>query len=218
MAAINTTPKVSADKGRTFSTLVNLWPYMWPSDRADLKLRVVIAFVALIAAKVVGVLVPYSFKWATDTLTGQGHAPSALPLIIAAPVALVLAYNIGRLVTTALAQLRDALFARVGLHAVRQLAYLTFVHLHELSLRFHLERRTGGLSRIIERGTTGIENIVRHVILNTRADGGRVRADRRHRLVPVQLHLRDRHRRRRSASMCGSRFTRATGASRSVAR
>ena len=79
----------------------------------------------------------------------------------------MLAYNVGRFVTTGFTQIRDALFARVGLHAVRQLAYPTFVHLHDLSLRFHLERRTGGLSRIIERGTTGIENIVRHVILNT---------------------------------------------------
>ena len=160
-------PKVSADRGRTFSTLWNLWPYMWPSDRPDLKLRVVIAFLALLAAKLVGVLVPYSFKWVTDALTGAKAPPSFIPLLIAAPVALVLAYNVGRFVTTGFTQIRDALFARVGLHAVRQLAYRTFQHLHDLSLRFHLERRTGGLSRIIERGTTGIENIVRHVILNT---------------------------------------------------
>jgi ATP-binding cassette subfamily B protein len=159
--------KVSADSGRTFSTLRNLWPFMWPSDRPDLKFRVVVAFAALLAAKGVGMLVPYSFKWATDALTGQGKPPSYLPLVIITPVALVLAYNGGRFVTTAFSQIRDALFARVGLHAVRRLAFLTFVHLHELSLRFHLERRTGGLSRVIERGTTGIENIVRHVILNS---------------------------------------------------
>lgn len=160
-------PNVSADRGRTFSTLWNLWPYMWPSDRPDLKLRVVIAFAALVAAKIVGVLVPYSYKWTTDALTGAKAPPSFLPLLIAGPIALVLAYNVGRFVTTGFGQIRDALFARVGLHAVRQLAYRTFEHLHDLSLRFHLERRTGGLSRIIERGTTGIENIVRHVILNT---------------------------------------------------
>ncbi len=160
-------PAVTADKGRTFSTLWNLWPYMWPSDRPDLKARVLIAFLALVAAKVVTVLVPYSFKWVTDALTGQGAPPSFVPLLIAGPVALVLAYNVGRFVTTAFTQIRDALFARVGLHAVRQIAFRTFVHLHDLSLRFHLERRTGGLSRIIERGTTGIESIVRHIILNT---------------------------------------------------
>ncbi len=162
----DTVPKVSADSGRTFSAILHLWPYMWPTDRPDLKFRVVVAFAALVAAKVVGVLVPYSYKWATDTLTGQGSPPSYLPLLIAGPVALVLAYNLGRVLTSGFAQVRDALFARVGLHAVRQLAYRTFVHLHGLSLRFHLDRRTGGLSRIIERGTTGIENIVRHVILN----------------------------------------------------
>jgi ATP-binding cassette, subfamily B, heavy metal transporter len=162
----DTTSKVSADRGRTLSALWTLWTYMWPADRPDLKARVLIAFLALVAAKVVTVVVPYSFKWATDVLTGQGTPPSYVPLIIAGPVALVLAYNIGRFIQSGFAQVRDALFARVGLHAVRQLAYRTFLHLHGLSLRFHLERRTGGLSRIIERGTTGIENIVRHVILN----------------------------------------------------
>jgi ATP-binding cassette, subfamily B, heavy metal transporter len=158
--------RISADRGRTFAALWTLWTYMWPADRPDLKARVLIAFLALVAAKVVTVLVPYSFKWATDVLTGQGTPPSYWPLVIAGPVALVLAYNLGRFIQSGFAQVRDALFARVGLHAVRQLAYRTFMHLHGLSLRFHLERRTGGLSRIIERGTTGIENIVRHVILN----------------------------------------------------
>jgi ATP-binding cassette subfamily B protein len=90
-----------------------------------------------------------------------------VPALLAGPLMLVLAYNFGRVLSTTLNQVRDALFARVGQHAVRQLAYRTFVHLHELSLRFHLERRTGGLSRIIERGTTGIETIVRFTILNS---------------------------------------------------
>jgi ABC-type transport system involved in Fe-S cluster assembly fused permease/ATPase subunit len=80
---------------------------------------------------------------------------------------LVIAYNVARLVQWGFNQLRDALFASVGQYAVRQLAYRTFVHLHRLSLRFHLERRTGGLSRVIERGTKGIETIVRFTILNT---------------------------------------------------
>ncbi len=167
MADATIAPKVSADRGRTFSALSNLWPVMWPADRPDLKRRVVVAFFALFAAKIVTVLVPYSYKWATDALAGDAKTPALLPLVIAGPVALVLTYNLGRVVGMGFAQLRDALFARVGLHAVRQLAYRTFTHLHALSLRFHLERRTGGLSRVIERGTTGIENIVRHVILNT---------------------------------------------------
>lgn len=160
-------PAVSADRGRTFGTLWNLWPYMWPSDRPDLKVRALLAVLALVVAKVVTVLVPYAYKWTADALTGEGALPDFVPLIFAAPVVLVFAYNFGRLFSTGLNQLRDALFARVGQHAVRRLAYRTFVHLHGLSLRYHLERRTGGLSRVIERGTNGIETIVRFTILNT---------------------------------------------------
>ncbi|RVD32236.1 ABC transporter ATP-binding protein/permease, partial [Mesorhizobium sp. M8A.F.Ca.ET.023.02.2.1] len=93
--------------------------------------------------------------------------PPPLPSFMLAPVMLVIAYNVLRLVQLGFNQLRDALFARVGQHAVRQLAFRTFVHMHQLSLRFHLERRTGGLSRIIERGTKGIETIVRFIMLNT---------------------------------------------------
>ncbi|WP_163271725.1 ABCB family ABC transporter ATP-binding protein/permease [Chelativorans alearense] len=148
-------------------TLVNLWPYMWPSDRRDLKFRVVMATVFLVLAKVILVLVPYFYKWATDVLSGEGTAPAYLPAILAGPLMLVVAYNLVRVVQLGFNQLRDALFASVGQHAVRQLAYRTFVHMHALSLRFHLERRTGGLSRIIERGTKGIDTIVRFTILNT---------------------------------------------------
>ncbi|HHZ07748.1 MAG TPA: ATP-binding cassette domain-containing protein [Rhizobiales bacterium] len=159
---------VSADSGSIFRTLFNLWPYMWPSGRADLKARVVWATVFLVVAKFVLLAVPYFFKWATDSLSADGAAvPPLLPAFLLTPVMLVIAYNVVRVVQVGLNQLRDSLFARVGQHAVRQLAYKTFVHMHELSLRFHLERRTGGLSRIIERGTKGIETIVRFTILNT---------------------------------------------------
>lgn len=158
---------VSADSGSTFNTLANLWPYMWPADRADLKLRVVWATIFLVVAKLILVLVPYFFKWATDALTGELQPADYIPVILVGPVMLVLAYNVVRIVQLGFNQLRDALFARVGQHAVRQLGYRTFVHMHKLSLRFHLERRTGGLSRIIERGVKGIETIVRFTILNT---------------------------------------------------
>ncbi|KJS12120.1 MAG: metal ABC transporter permease [Hoeflea sp. BRH_c9] len=162
-----TTKTVSADKGNPFSTLKNLWPYMWPADRPDLKLRVLWATLFLLLSKLVLISVPYFFKWATDALNGDPTAASWIPALIATPVMLVVAYNVVRIVQWGFNQLRDALFARVGQHAVRQLAYKTFVHMHELSLRFHLERRTGGLSRVIERGTKGIETIVRFTILNT---------------------------------------------------
>lgn len=151
----------------TFGTLRNLWPYMWPADRADLRARVTWATLLLVVAKLTLVAGPYFFKWATDALAGDAKSPPPLPSFLLAPVMLVVAYNVVRLVQLGFNQLRDALFARVGQYAVRQLAFRTFVHMHQLSLRFHLERRTGGLSRIIERGTKGIETIVRFIMLNT---------------------------------------------------
>ncbi|MCG7506985.1 ABCB family ABC transporter ATP-binding protein/permease [Mesorhizobium retamae] len=157
----------AADTGTTFQTLRNLWPYMYPADRPDLRWRVTWATLLLVVAKLVLVAGPYFFKWATDALAGTGQYNPPLPEILLAPIALVIAYNVLRLVQLGFNQLRDALFARVGQHAVRQLAFRTFVHMHQLSLRFHLERRTGGLSRIIERGTKGIETIVRFIMLNT---------------------------------------------------
>jgi ABC-type transport system involved in Fe-S cluster assembly fused permease/ATPase subunit len=162
-------PGVSADRGALLSTLVNLWPYIWPSDRRDLKLRVFGAFVLLLLAKLATMATPFTFKWATDALTGQGSAPVAanewLIWALAAPAVLTIAYGGMRIVTAALTQMRDGVFAKVAMHAVRRLAYRTFIHMHELSLRFHLERKTGGLTRVLERGRNGIETIVRMVIL-----------------------------------------------------
>ncbi|MFC4625138.1 ABCB family ABC transporter ATP-binding protein/permease [Daeguia caeni] len=158
---------VSAESGQTLKTLRNLWPYMWPADRRDLRMRVVWASFYLVLAKIVLILVPYFFKWVTNALNGQFNPPDYIPHILVGAVMLVVAYNAAKIIQAGLNQLRDALFASVGQHAVRQLAYKTFVHMHQLSLRFHLERRTGGLSRIIERGTKGIETIVRFTILNT---------------------------------------------------
>ena len=158
---------ISADAGNPLQTIINLWPYMWPQGRPDLKMRVVWATVFLIVAKFVLISVPYFFKWATDALNGKLDMAGIVPMFLLGAVALVLAYNLTRLIQIGLNQLRDALFASVGQHAVRQLAYKTFVHMHRLSLRFHLERKTGGLSRVIERGTKGIETIVRFTILNT---------------------------------------------------
>ncbi len=130
-------------------------------------MRVVWATLFLVLSKFVLILVPYFFKYATDALNGNLKAPALLPDWLLAPVMLVLAYNVARVTQWGFNQLRDALFARVGQHAVRQLAFRTFQHMHKLSLRFHLERRTGGLSRVIERGTKGIETIVRFTILST---------------------------------------------------
>ncbi|MEL7274376.1 MAG: ABC transporter ATP-binding protein/permease [Pseudomonadota bacterium] len=140
---------------------------MWPADRPDLKKRVFYAFIFLVIAKLVTAIVPFFFKYATDALDGKELDVFWLPAALLTPVMLVFGFVTARIVMTAFNQLRDALFARVGQHAVRQLAYRTFVHMHQLSLRFHLARRTGGLSRVIERGTKGIETMVRFTILNT---------------------------------------------------
>ncbi len=160
-------PAVSGDSGATFRTLRNLWPYMWPAERPDLRARVLWASFYLVLAKLLTVGVPYFYKWATDALDGDRQGLDWLPLVLAGAITLVVAYNVARVVSVGFNQLRDALFARVGQYAVRRLAYQTFVHMHALSLRFHLERRTGGLSRIIERGTKGIETIVRFTVLNS---------------------------------------------------
>ncbi|CAN7242366.1 ABCB family ABC transporter ATP-binding protein/permease [Neorhizobium tomejilense] len=163
----NNKKTISADASNPLGTLVNLWPYMWPGGRADLKARVVWATFYLFLAKFVLLTVPYFFKWATDALNGKLDMAGLLPAFLLGAVVLVIALNFTRILQVGLNQLRDALFASVGQYAVRQLAYRTFVHMHQLSLRFHLERKTGGLSRIIERGTKGIETIVRFTILNT---------------------------------------------------
>ncbi|GGZ26984.1 ABC transporter ATP-binding protein [Asticcacaulis endophyticus] len=124
-------------------------------------MQVVLAMVFMLLGKVLTVFIPYTYKWATNALSGEGEAPSMMGLLIASPIILVVAYGVARLLSNGFNQVRDALFAAVGQHAVRGLANRTFVHLHNLSLRFHLQRRTGGLSRVIERGKTGIETIIR---------------------------------------------------------
>jgi ATP-binding cassette, subfamily B, heavy metal transporter len=162
--------EISADGGASlFKTVVGLWPYIWPADRRDLRLRVWLTMWLLLAAKIATMAVPFTFKWATDALTGQGSAPieasSWLIWAIAAPVLMTAAYGFARILMAVLTQARDGLFAKVAMNAVRRLAYLVFEHMHLLSLRFHLERKTGGLTRVLERGRNAIETIVRMVIM-----------------------------------------------------
>jgi len=157
------------EQATLIGTLAHLWPYIWPGDRADLKMRVVWSMVLLLVAKVATLAVPFTFKWAIDALTGADTAPVQASnwtlWLVASPLIMTLSYGGLRVLMAVLTQWRDGIFARVAMHAVRKLAYLTFVHMHELSLRFHLERKTGGLTRVLERGRLGIEVIVRMVIL-----------------------------------------------------
>jgi len=162
-------PDKSFGQATLTGTLAHLWPYIWPGDRVDLKMRVVWSVVLLLLAKLATLAVPFTFKWAIDALTGADTAPVQASnwalWLIASPLIMTLSYGGLRVLMGVLTQWRDGIFARVAMHAVRKLAYLTFVHMHELSLRFHLERKTGGLTRVLERGRTGIEVIVRMVIL-----------------------------------------------------
>jgi ATP-binding cassette subfamily B protein len=161
--------EAAADSGAILRTLAHLWPYIWPADRRDLKDRVIFATVLLFAAKLATVAVPFTFKWATDALAGHGTAPlgpdNVIAWALATPVMMTLAYGGMRILMAALTQLRDGIFAKVAMNAVRRLAMQTFEHMHLLSLRFHLERKTGGLTRVLERGRNAIETIVRMVLL-----------------------------------------------------
>ena len=148
--------------------LRELAPYIWPKGRPDLRMRVVWALGALIVAKAITLLVPIAYKAIVDLLTGEASGAEITALGLAAsPIFLIIAYGVGRVLMVLFAQFRDVWFTVVAQNAVRQLAYRTFRHLHELSLRFHLERRTGGLNRVIERGVTGVDTIVRMAVLNS---------------------------------------------------
>ena len=156
--------KTLAADGDQWAILRDMLPYLWPAGHPGLKARVVFAMVALVLSQVVTVATPYAFKHATDALTGQAGAAATAAMAV---VFLVLAYGVGRIMMVLLAQIRDAVFARVSQRAVRELAVRTFRHLHALSLKFHLERRTGGLSRIVSRGTMGIDTVLRFSLFNT---------------------------------------------------
>src|SRR5437879_3204186 len=158
--------EVSADGGRLTRTLVDLWPYIWPSDRPDLQRRVLWS-VLLLAAKLATIAVPFTCKFARDGLAHDEGATgnSWIAWVIAAPLLMTAGYGGTRILMAAFTQMRDGMFAKVAMHAVRRLAILTFEHMHLLSLRFHPERKTGGLTRVLERGRNAIETIVRMVIL-----------------------------------------------------
>jgi ATP-binding cassette subfamily B protein len=153
------------------TVLRELLPYIWPANRPDLRLRVIFALGALVVAKVITLAVPIAYKAIVDALTGNASAGEVTGLsafgLAAVPAMLIIAYGVGRVLMVVFTQFRDVWFTAVAQHAVRALAKRTFRHLHALSLRFHLERRTGGLNRVIERGVTGVDTIVRMAILNS---------------------------------------------------
>ena len=150
-------------KAKPSETIAFLKPYLWPKDRPDLRMQVVLALLAMLAGTLLIGTMPFTYKWASNALVPHllRAPPTAINLILAMPVLMITAYGVTRLASQLLNNIRDALFAGVGQNAVRGLANRAFIHLHNLSLRFHLQRRTGGLSRVIERGKAGIETIIR---------------------------------------------------------
>jgi ABC-type transport system involved in Fe-S cluster assembly fused permease/ATPase subunit len=135
-------------------------PYLWPEGETGLRVRVVIAMLFLVAAKGANVVVPLFYKGAVDALSGPTDA------IIAVPVALLVGYGLARVLSQGFGELRDAVFTRVAQRAIRRAGLRTFRHLHRLSMRFHLDRQTGGITRAVERGTKGIEFLLRFMLFN----------------------------------------------------
>lgn len=157
---LNPNNKLDLPRQDGFKTLATFAPYLWPPMRNDLRLRVVLAMASLLMAKVVTVYIPFLYKGAVDDLSPKAEA------MIVVPVALILGYGLARIASQVFGEMRDAIFARVGQHAVRTIALATFQHLHALSLRFHLDRKTGAVSRSIERGTSGMQFVLRFMLFN----------------------------------------------------
>jgi len=146
----------------TFKPLLNLLPYLWPKGNNNFKIRFVLAVCFLVLAKIANVSVPIFLGKAVDALDNL----SANTLIVIVPVSLIAAYGIARFLHVGFGEIRDALFVRIGQNAIRRAALKVFNHLHSLSLKFHLNRQTGALSRIIDRGIGGIEFTLRFVTFN----------------------------------------------------
>lgn len=151
------------ENGNLWKTCALLLPFFWPVERKDLKARVVVAVVSLVLAKLANLTVPLVLGWAVDTLS---NLESQMDLLFGIPIAALAAYGLSRFSYIVFNEIRDAVFSKVSQHAVRQVAIKVFNHLHALSIRFHLERKTGALNRFIDRGTTGIQFLLSFVAFN----------------------------------------------------
>jgi ATP-binding cassette subfamily B protein len=157
-------PHPSEATASGWRTIRRVAPYLWPEGQAWVKRRVVLSLVLLVAAKLVSVITPFFYKGAVDSLAGEGQ--EAAWMLGAGAIGLTVAYGMARLMNVGFQQLRDAVFAKVGQRALRRLALQTFQHIHALSLSYHLTRKTGGLSRIIERGVKGVDFLLRFLIFS----------------------------------------------------
>ena len=158
-----TEQEIAAEQERQSSMRVlrNVVPYLWPKDLPWVRKRVVWAMVALVLSKVVTVATPFFYRDAVDALAGEG-----VPMFALGAISLTIVYGLARMMGIGFAQLRDAVFARVAQRALRMLALETFNHIHRLSMRYHITRKTGGLSRIIERGVKGVDFLLRFLLFS----------------------------------------------------
>jgi ATP-binding cassette subfamily B protein len=146
-------------------TIKKVAPYLWPDQQLWVKRRVTLALVFLMLAKIVAVSTPFLFKAVVDGLASNGKSTDALMLLLGAS-GIVFAYGFFRLASVGFGELRDVIFAKVAQRALRSLALETFEHIHALSLRYHISRKTGGLSRIIERGVKGVDFLLRFMLFS----------------------------------------------------
>ena len=150
-------------QGKYIKTFKLLLPYLWPKKRGDLKTRVSFAVIALVLAKIANVTTPLILGASVNSLT---ELSSGINLFMLVPVALIIGYGIARIITFAFVEIRDALFSKVSQHSIRQISLNIFKHVHSLSLQFHLNRQTGALAKFIDRGTKGIDFLLRYVLFN----------------------------------------------------
>ncbi|AQS47636.1 metal ABC transporter permease [Thioclava nitratireducens] len=164
-AQITTKGKMNAEeRARGWRTIRAVLPYLWAHEAPWVKRRVVFAMVMLVFAKIISVATPFVYREAVNALSGEGT--SAAWALGMGAVAITVAYGVARLMTVAFGELRDAIFVKVAQRALRHLALQTFTHMHQLSLRYHITRKTGGLSRIIERGVKGVEFLLRFMLFS----------------------------------------------------
>ena len=162
-ASSNSTPASERSEiEAALRTTKRVAPFIWPVGNFDLRARVVLALIALVATKFIAILAPILQAWAVDDLAGSG-----VPELALGAIGLTVVYGLARIATNGFQQIRDALFAKVAQRALRRLALETFEHIHKLSMRYHITRKTGGLSRIIERGVKGVEFLLRYLVFST---------------------------------------------------
>lgn len=135
-------------------------PYLWPKDRPDNRVRVVTSIIMLVIAKLISISIPFLYKYAVDSLDNNTN------VYLLGAVGLTVAYGVAKLMTVILEEIRNIVFASVGQGAIRHLAIQTISHIHKLSMRYHISRKTGALSRVIERGVKGIDFLLRHFLFN----------------------------------------------------